>query len=156
MKRGDSMENRKAIYVSGLIFSLAFAIIYYLLFQTFLAQKEMQFTIYYHQIGLYQNGDNAQKAIAQFKELGIEAWIYEIDGMNSVICNISDSQSDVQKTETVLKEKNIPFVDKTIQSQNEAVLDALNEKDYKTALELIKNESKRNEQAGASQGKSAE
>lgn len=65
----------------------------------------MQFTIYYHQIGLYQNGDNAQKAIAQFKELGIEAWIYEIDGMNSVICNISDSQSDVQKTETVLKEK---------------------------------------------------
>ena len=59
MKRGDSMENRKAIYVFGLIFSLAFAIIYYLLFQTFLAQKEMQFTIYYHQIGLYQNGDCA-------------------------------------------------------------------------------------------------
>lgn len=47
-------------------------------------------------------------------------------------------------------------MNKTIQSQNEAVLDALNEKDYKTALELIKNESKRNEQAGASQGKSAE
>ena len=94
--------------------------------------------------------------IAQFKDQGIEAWIYEIDGMNSVICNISDSQSEVQKNEAVLKEKNIPFVDKTIQSQNEAVLDALSKKDYKTALELIKNESKRNEQTGTPAGKSAE
>lgn len=150
------MENRKVIYLLGLMFSITFAIIYYLLFQTFLDQKETQFTVYYHQIGLYKSSENAQKAITQFKEKNIEAYIYEINEMNSVICDISDSKSEAQKSGEVLKQKQIPFVDKTIQSQNEAVIDAISKKDYKTALELIKNESKGNEQTGTASGKSAE
>lgn len=139
------MENRKVIYIFGLMFSLVFAIIYYLLFQTFIGQKESQFTVYYHQIGLYQNSDNAQKAIAQFKEQGIEAYLYEINDMNSVICDISNSQNEIQKSGEALKQKQIPYVDKELQTKNEAVLNALSENDKKTALELIKNESKGNE-----------
>lgn len=148
------MENRKTIYLLGLMFSIVFAIIYYLLFQTFLGQKEAQFTVYYHQIGLYKSSENAQKAITQFKEKDIEAYLFEINEMNSVICDMSDSDSEAQKFGEALKQKKIPFVDKTIQTQNEAVIDAISKKDYKTALELIKNESKGNEQTGTSSGKS--
>ncbi len=150
------MENRKAIYIFGCIFSVAFALIYYLLFQTFLNQKPAEYTVYYHQIGLYQNLDNAKKAISNFKEKDIEAYIYEIDDMNSIICGLSISKEEAEKYGEALKKKKIPFVDKTIQTKSESVHEALSKKDYKTALELIKNESKGNEQTGATEGKSTE
>lgn len=148
------MENRKVIYIFGLMFSIVFALIYYLLFQTFLNQKETQYTVYYHQIGLYQSLENAQKAINQFKKQDIEAYVYEINDMNSVICDMSESKEETDQLKDVLEKKQIPYVDKTIETKNEAVHNALSKKDYKTALELIQNESKRNEQTGTSSGKS--
>lgn len=156
MNRGEIMENRKAIYMFGLIFSIVFAIIYYMLFQTFLAQKPMQYTIYYHQIGLYQSNENAEKAIKQFQEQDIDAYLYKVNDMNSVICGLSESKEEAQKYGEALKKKQIPYVDKMIQSQNEAVHEALEKKDYTTALELIHNESKGNEQTGATSRKSTE
>lgn len=150
------MESRKAIYIFGIMFSVVFAIIYYLLFQTFLSQKDIQFTVYYNQIGLYQSSANAQKAVKQFKEQNIDGYVYEINGMNSIICAMSLSKEETQEYGAALKKQKIPYVDKSIQVKNEAIQTALTEKDYKTALELIKNESKGNEQTGATSGKSTE
>lgn len=144
------MENRKVIYLLGLVFSIVFAIIYYILFQTFLSQKEESLTLYYNQIGLYQSSENAQKAAAQFKAQKIDAYVYTVDDMNSVICAISEKQEDTQAFGKKLKEMQIPYVEKTFVSQNHALSDALTKQDMKTVLELMNHESKGNESAGAS------
>ena len=131
------MENRKVIYTFGLLFSIAFAIIYYGLFHIFSDNGGNTVTLYYNQVGLYKNTENAQKNIASLKELGIDAYVVSKDDLHRVICGISTNQEDTKEN-------------------GAEITQALQEKDTDKILEMINNESKGNEQTGATAGESSE
>ncbi len=150
------MENRKVIYTFGLLFSIAFAIIYYGLFHIFSDNGGNTVTLYYNQVGLYKNTENAQKNIASLKELGIDAYVVSKDDLHRVICGISTNQEDTKENGALLDKNNMKYIEKQATAQAAEITQALQEKDTDKILEMINNESKGNEQTGATAGESSE
>lgn len=149
------MENRKVIYTFGLLFSIAFALIYYGLFHIFTNNNNM-IAIYYNQVGLYKNSENAEKSIATLKKLDIEGYIISKDELHRVICGISTNPDDTKENGGRLSKNSINYIEKEVKVKEADVSAALEAKDMEKILEMINNESEGNEQAGAATGKSNE
>jgi len=142
------MENRKFIYVFGLLFSAVFALLYYGLFHVLLDTESTSVQLYYNQVGLYKNTENAQNVIKQLKAKNVDAYIYQQNGLNAVICGISASQADTKKNGEALKKTGLDYIEKQWTSEQQEILQALQDNNITKVLEMMNNESKRNEQAG--------
>lgn len=143
------MENRKLIYFFGLLFSALFALLYYGLFHVILDQESEPTIVYYNQVGLYKSEENAQKVIKQLQDMGIDGYIFMNDDLHTVICGISSNQTDTQANGTLLQQQGLAYIEKQWTSEQEEVLNALEQNDITTVLEWMEHESKGNEQAGA-------
>lgn len=145
------MENRKLIYFFGLLFSVIFAIGYTLLFHTFL-QKDTStsVTLYYNQVGLYKSEDNADKVIQKLKEQSIDAYIFSQNDLHAVICSLSIDQETSKSQQEDLTRLQMNFIEKHLDIHDVNIINALQNQEYEKALEMITNESKGNEQNGAS------
>lgn len=143
------MENRKMIYVFGCLFSIAFALLYYALFHVILQEETASLTLFYNQVGLYKSEENAKTALETIKNQELDAYIFKQDDVHVVICGLSTSEEETKDVGKQLSENNLTYIEKTLQTQNEKCIEAIHAKDFTTALELITNESKTNEQAGA-------
>lgn len=137
------------IYLFGCLFSIAFALIYYALFHVILQEEQTTLTLYYNQVGLYKSEDNAQSAISTLKNQAIEAYLFPQEDVNAVICGLSTTEAQTKENGTALASLDMNYIEKTILIQNPACIKALEEQDFTTALELITNESKTDEQNGA-------
>lgn len=147
------MENRKVIYTFGLLFSLAFALIYYGLFHIFTGSNDTV-NIYYNQVGLYKSNENAAKNVATLKDLNIDAYILSDDELHHVICGINTDQKSTKENGAILAKNNINFIEKSAAVKKSEVIEAQKAKDMDKILEMIKNESEGNEQAGTTAGES--
>lgn len=140
------MENRKLIYMFGLLFSIVFASLYYFLFQAFLTVEDTStFTIYYNQVGLYKSDANAQKVIHTLKEQDIDAYLFPQNDVNAIITGMSSEEEQTKQNQEQLKAIDMTFIEKSITTKQQEVKDALKAQDVNKVLELINNESKGNE-----------
>lgn len=145
------MENRKLIYLFGLLFSIVFGLVYYLLFHTFLTVENTNtLHLYYNQVGLYKSEENAQKVINSLKEQQIDAYIFPQEDVNAVICGVHHDEAITKSNGDTLTGLGMKYIEKTIETNNQEVIDAYQSEDFTKALELIKNESKGNESTGTS------
>lgn len=142
------MENRKLIYFFGLLFSAIFALLYYGLFHILIQDSPTYGNVYYNQVGLYKNEENAQKVVQQLNDLKIDAHIFLQAELHAVICGISEDQALTQENGAQLAKEGMNYIEKQW-TGNEAILNALQENDIEKVLEMIQNESQRNESAGA-------
>lgn len=140
------MENRKLIYMFGLLFSIVFASLYYFLFQAFLTVEDTStFTFYYNQVGLYKSDENAQKVIHTLKEHYIDAYLFPQNDVNAIITGMSSEEEQTKQNQEQLKAIDMTFIEKSITTKQPEVKDALEAQDINKVLELINNESKGNE-----------
>lgn len=140
------MENRKLIYMFGLLFSIVFASLYYFLFQAFLTVEDTStFTIYYNQVGLYKSDENAQKVIHTLKEQDIDAYLFPQNDVNAIITGMSSEEAQTKQNQEQLKAIDMTFIEKSITTKQQEVKAALKAQDVNKVLELINNESKGNE-----------
>lgn len=144
------MENRKLIYLFGAIFSILFALFYFLLFDNFIASdSENGRTLYYNQVGLYKSSENSEKSIVNLKENGIDAYAITKDDLIAVVCGMSEDTFETKKQQEVLQSLGLSFIEKNIVISEPEMLTLLETKDYETLWEMISNESKGNESSGA-------
>ncbi len=149
------MENRKVIYIFGLSFSIVFALIYYGLFHLFTGNAENTIAIYYNQVGLYKNSENAQKNVAALKEKGIDAYIIARDDLHCVICGISTEQEDTKENGVILSKNNTKYIEKQAMVSEAEIKQAMQDKNMEKILEMMSHdESEGNEQTGATTGES--
>lgn len=143
------MENRKLIYFFGLLFSMIFAIGYTLLFHTFIKNEaSTTITLYYNQVGLYKSEDNAAKVIQRLKDQSIEAYLFPQDDLHAVICSLHTEQEQTKAQQKELMRLQMSFIEKQLEIDEADIISAIQNQEYDKALEMIINESKRNEQAG--------
>lgn len=132
------MENRKLVYLFGIVFSVIFALLYFFLFDTLLAQeKANSATLYFNQVGLYQDEENSTKTIAKLKEQDIEAYAIKKEELTAVICGVSEQREETQKLQTTLDTLGITYIEKQVTIEDPAILKEVNDQRIAKALEMM-------------------
>lgn len=72
-------------------------------------------TLYYHQIGIYAQTENAQHALDQLAAIGITGDTLQKDGHSVVICGLVYSKEESAAIETQLKQAGLPILEKTVE-----------------------------------------
>ena len=142
------MENKKVIYLFASIFSLVFAMVYYFLFSSLVSPNKQQNVLYMNQVGLYKSQENANKVIEKLKEQGIPAYILAKEDVLAVVCSLSDQEQETKQQQEKLASLGYSYIQKSVPIVNANIASKLQEKDYATVLEMIKNESQGNDNKG--------
>lgn len=133
------MENRKLVYLFGIVFSVMFALLYFFLFDTLLAQENPNTaTLYFNQIGLYKDEENSTKTIAKLKEQDIEAYAIKKEDITAVVCGVSEQKEETQKLQAALGTLGITYIEKQVTIEDPAILKEVNNKEIVKALEMMK------------------
>lgn len=133
------MENRKLVYLFGIVFSVMFAFLYFFLFDTLLAQENTNSaTLYFNQVGLYKDEENSTKTIAKLKEQDIEAYAIKKEDMTAVVCGVSEQREETQKLQAALDTLGITYIEKQVTVEDPAILKEISNKEITKALEMMK------------------
>lgn len=132
------MENRKLIYLFGMMFSIVFAAFYFFLFNNFITDDMNTKTLYFNQVGLYKDETNSAKMIETLKGKDIEAYPVKKDDITAVVCSIFDDQTQTQAQQETLTSMGLTFIEKQVKIEDSEVLSLLENKEYSKALEMMK------------------
>lgn len=69
-------------------------------------------TLYYHQVGIYANEQNAQNALSQLDGLGLDGYTLNKDGNAVIICGLVFEQEESEAIEATLQGAGMPILEK--------------------------------------------
>lgn len=132
------MENRKLVYIFGILFSIAFACLYFFLFDTLIPKNDKDYTtIYFNQVGLYKDEENSEKTIAKLKEQQIDAYAIKKADVTAVVCGVSELQEETKKLQNTLDTFNIAYIEKNIAVDDPKILQLWKDKEIIKVLEMM-------------------
>lgn len=132
------MENRKLIYMFGAIFSIVFALFYYVLFNSFISGSSISDkTLYLNQVGLYKSEESVNDMINTLKEHQFTPYTLKKDDLIAVVCSVSTEEAETKKEQEKLTELNYAFIEKQIVVEDQTIISLLEANDYAKALELV-------------------
>ncbi len=74
--------------------------------------KSLDATLFYHQIGIYANAQNANNACNQLEGLGLTGYTLKKDGNSVIICGLVFSEEESQAVESTLQGAGLPILEK--------------------------------------------
>lgn len=140
------MENKKLIYFFGILFSILFSLIYYGLFQIFFSKNDHPITLYFQQLGIYRQEENASKFLHDLQSKDINATYLKSNENYIVVFGITDHAATTAQNKELLEQNNITYLNKTITLNDENIIKLWKEQQIEKVLEHIYNENKTNEQ----------
>lgn len=133
------MENRKLVYVFGILFSVVFAFLYFFLFDTLIPKEDPSIaTIYFNQVGLYKDEENSAKTIAKLQEQQIDAYAIKKEDVTAVVCGVSEVQEDTKALQDTLTTLGISYIEKQIVVDDQNILQLWKDAEITKVLEMMK------------------
>lgn len=132
------MENKKLMYLFGIIFSMIFALFYFFIFDSFLHEEKISKTIYFNQVGLYKDSANSEQVIQTFKEKEITCYPVKKDEVTAVVCGVSEHEEETKKQQETFTSSNISFIEKQVVLDTPEILSLWEDNEITTVLEMMK------------------
>lgn len=133
------MENRKLVYVFGIVFSVVFAILYFFLFDTLIPTTDRNAsTIYFNQVGLYKDEENSKKTIVRLQEQDIEAYAVKKEEVTAVVCGVSEQEEETKALQVTLDTLGLSYIEKNVTVEDPEILQLWNDQEISKALEMMK------------------
>lgn len=138
-KRGENMENKRLIVLFAGIFSIAFSIFYYFLFQVTLSKSTSseKRTLYMNQVGLYEKQEGVNATIETLKTAGFQGYALKQGKTTAVVCSVSVDETSVKKDQEKLKELNYRYIEKSVMVEDEEIVNMIDKQQFEKALERI-------------------
>ncbi|MEF9962206.1 MAG: SPOR domain-containing protein [Erysipelotrichaceae bacterium] len=141
------MGNRKLIYFFALILTIVFTSFYYFVFAAFCQQTKggSQQHLYMNQVGLYRKEESVVNIMERLEGAGCKAYRMKNGELTGVVSGVSTLKKETIAQQEKLNQLKMNFLLKKITTKDSMISNAIKSKDYANALELINDESKRNE-----------
>ena len=128
------MENKRLIMLFGILFSVVFCLMYYVLFSFTLGKaNDDKRTLYMNQVGLYEKAQSVQDMQEKLEKEGLKSYTMKQDKLTAVVCGEKESQQVQQK----LKALKYSYIPKDVTVENSDVVKLIDEQAYDKALERI-------------------
>ena len=134
------MNKRRSVVFFGILLSCLFSLIYAGIFMM-IEPKVKNMKVSFNQVGIYQKIENAQATSNTLKELGLEPLIYEREGLQVVVCSMSEDRKITENEQTILDEANISYILKEFELKSNEAIDAMKQKEFQQVLEMMMNQS---------------
>lgn len=123
----------------ALSFTLIFSFVYMKVFvdNQAISTSTSSAIVYYLQVGVFGNEDNARKRIDQLKSDNVEAMYYEKQDMYYVITGISMDLQGKDDMKDVLSNKGYGSYDKQIVITDEIIISSIEQQSYDLLLEVM-------------------
>lgn len=130
---------RSFVTVMALSFTLIFSFVYMKVFvdNQAISTSTSSAIVYYLQVGVFGNEDNARKRIDQLKSDNVEAMYYEKQDMYYVITGISMDLQGKDDMKDVLSNKGYGSYDKQIVITDEIIISSIEQQSYDLLLEVM-------------------
>ena len=117
------MENKRLIMLFGILFSVVFCLMYYVLFSFTLGKaNDDKRTLYMNQVGLYEKAQSVQDMQEK---------------LTAVVCGVSSDEKESQQVQQKLKALKYSYIPKDVTVENSDVVKLIDEQAYDKALERI-------------------
>lgn len=130
---------RSFVTVMALSFTLIFSFVYMKVFvdDQAISTSTSSAIVYYLQVGVFGNEDNARKRIDQLKSDNVEAMYYVKQDMYYVITGISMDLQGKDDMKDVLSNKGYGSYDKQIIITDEIIISSIEQQSYDLLLEVM-------------------
>lgn len=130
---------RSFVTVMALSFTLIFSFVYMKVFvdDQAISTSTSSAIVYYLQVGVFGNEDNARKRIDQLKSDNVEAMYYVKQDMYYVITGISMDLQSKDDMKDVLSNKGYGSYDKQIVITDEVIISSIEQQSYDLLLEVM-------------------
>ena len=130
---------RSFVTVMALSLTLIFSFVYMKVFvddQT-ISTSTSSAIVYYLQVGVFGNEDNAKKRVDQLKSDNVEAMYYENEDMYYVITGISMDIQSKDDMKDVLLNKGYGSYEKQVVITDEIIISSIEQQSYDLLLEVM-------------------
>ena len=117
------VENKRLIMLFGILFSVVFCLMYYVLFS---------FTV-----GLYEKAQSVQDMQEKLEKEGLKSYTMKQDKLTAVVCGVSSDEKESQQVQQKLKALKYSYIPKDVTVENSDVVKLIDEQAYDKALERI-------------------
>lgn len=134
------MGNRRIIVVFAWIFTCAFALFYYLLFQMVANNGVSSRILYLNQVGIYAKQENAEQMCERLKKQELTPYAVEKEDKVYVVTSIYETEAETEEEGEVLEEMGLDYLTKKITVEGTDMIKAVDEKDFVKVLQAIDDE----------------
>lgn len=132
------MENKRLIMLFGILFSVVFCLVYYVLFSFTLGKaNDDKRTLYMNQVGLYEKAQSVQDMQEKLEKEGLKSYTMKQDKLTAVVCGVSSDEKESQQVQQKLKALKYSYIPKNVTVENSDVVKLIDEQAYDKALERI-------------------
>ena len=140
------MRKQRVILSVALFLSAGFALCYVMFFIVFSPGEVVSFG--YHQLGIFKDDQNVIKMQKRMEEMSVEVVSVPLGELTYIITPIRMDEARLKEEKAVLDELQISYISKWISSDDVQVKRLLQKNDIQTVLEMVENQSKRDEFRG--------
>lgn len=132
------MENKRLIMLFGILFSVVFCLVYYVLFSFTLGKaNDGKRTLYMNQVGLYEKAQSVKDMQEKLEKEGLKSYTMKQDKLTAVVCGVSGDEKESQQVQQKLKTLKYSYIPKNVTVENSDVVKLIDEQAYDKALERI-------------------
>lgn len=132
------VENKRLIMLFGILFSVVFCLMYYVLFSFTLGKaNDDKRTLYMNQVGLYEKAQSVQDMQEKLEKEGLKSYTMKQDNLTAVVCGVSSDEKESQQVQQKLKALKYSYIPKNVTVENSDVVKLIDEQAYDKALERI-------------------
>lgn len=125
------MKREWLAFILGLVMSSLFGLGAWLMMP-----KSENYTLYYHQVGIYANQSNAQNAISQLASIGIDGYALHKDNQDYIICGLVLDHDESDVIAASLSGAGMPVLEKQV-TIDEETKTKLENGEIETVIETI-------------------
>lgn len=132
------MENKRLIMMFAILFSVVFALVYYVLLSFTLGKAgDEKRILYMNQVGLYEKADSVKNMQDKLKKEGLESYTMKQEDLTAVVCGVSVEKEENEQVQEQLKKLNYSYIPKSVTLEDTAIVDLIDAKSYGEVLERI-------------------
>ena len=132
------VENKRLIVLFGILFSVVFCLIYYVLFSFTLGKAgDGKRTLYMNQVGLYEKAASVKDMQEKLEKEGLKSYTLKQEKLTAVVWGVSTEEKESQQVQQKLKKLKYSYIPKNVTIENTAVVELIDEQAYDKALERI-------------------
>lgn len=132
------VENKRLIMLFGILFSVVFCLVYYVLFSFTLGKaNDGKRTLYMNQVGLYEKAQSVKDMQEKLEKEGLKSYTMKQDKLTAVVCGVSGDEKESQQVQQKLKTLKYSYIPKNVTVENSDVVKLIDEQAYDKALERI-------------------
>lgn len=137
------MNKKRSVIFFALLLSCFFSAIYVVGFMMITPHEE-SVRLAMNQVGIYQNGENANKVMDALTSMNLIPYSYKQKSLTIVVCSLSMDTTKTKAEQTILEEAGYAYIYKEIESKDSEFVAAVKNQNYERVMELMQNQSNGN------------